>query len=263
MRSVLLINSTPSLNNSKSRELTNHFITAWLSKYPEDKVIERDIGKNPIPHLRDSSIEAINMPQSENIKDNLTRKLSIELIAELKTADVIVIGVPMHNYSIPSTLKAYFDHIAIEGETWHADYGKNKSVLVITTMGGNYLNSSLNFVTPYIKAYLAEIDLTNITFIAAQGLCKSEEICKAAIVKAKEEIQQFIDNFMIKDQLSFDKQNNKESAITESNARSPLIKNSLFCTPSVVQYDHRQIAQQTANNNIITDTPLASRILAL
>lgn len=206
MRKVLLINASPKLNGSFSRDVTNFFIENWLKAYPTDKIIERDVGANPIPHLEDSSLEAVTSHKNIQLQDHPGRKLSQQLIAELKDADVVVLGLPMHNYSIPSSLKAYFDHIAISGVTWHVKFTDNKPIIVLTTSGGPNLNSVNDFVSPYIKSLFAAIELTNVMFIGANGVYADNGI---EVTKAKAEIVQYITKFKESDLLSATKNNPK------------------------------------------------------
>jgi FMN-dependent NADH-azoreductase len=195
MKTLLLINTSPSLSNSYSRQLTETFKNQWQQQFPTGKIIMRDIGKDPIPHLSQDSIEPIIAPQSETTTPigAESRLLLTTLISEIKAADIIVFGVPMHNLSIPSTLKAYFDHIAVDGLTWGGiKYGSAKQVVVITTGGSSYHGTEYDFQAPYIKAFLKTIDLVNVTFIRAHGLCKEESVRHSALKNAEQEINQFV-----------------------------------------------------------------------
>jgi FMN-dependent NADH-azoreductase len=168
-------------------------VKQWQQKFTAGKLIDRDIGKYPIPHLLQDSLEVIVAPENITSGDKQTRDLSNKLIEEIKAADMIVFGVPMHNLSIPSTLKAYFDHIAVTGKTWGGvKYGKDKHAVVITTGGSLYEDTKYDFQVPYIKAFLKTIDLKNVTFIRAHGLCKSEQICKQAIINARSAIKTYL-----------------------------------------------------------------------
>jgi FMN-dependent NADH-azoreductase len=195
MKTLLLINTSPNLSSSYSRQLTDNFKNQWQQQFPTGKIITRDIGRDPIPHLLHDSIEPIIAPQSETTTSVGTesRLLLTTLISEIKAADVIVFGVPMHNLSIPSTLKAYFDHIAVDGLTWGGvKYGSEKQVVVITTGGSSYHGTEYDFQAPYIKAFLKTIDLVNVTFIRAHGLCKEEGVRHSALTNAEQEISQFV-----------------------------------------------------------------------
>jgi FMN-dependent NADH-azoreductase len=201
MKTLLLINTSPDLVNSVSRQLTALAVNEWKRKFSDGIVTERDIGKYPIPHLLQDSLDPINSPKQVTEKGMLTRELFNKLIAEIKSADFIIFGVPMFNLSIPSTLKAYFDHIAIAGETWGGvDYGKSKQVVVITTGGSLYQGSEYDFQGPYIREFLKTIDLENSTFIRADGLYKSAEMRESSLSNAKLEIKKYI-NCMHEQQL--------------------------------------------------------------
>lgn len=196
MGKLLLINTSPKVINSDSRDLSQYCLKIWLEKFPLDDVIERDIGAQSIPHLQgDDAIFAIENPEmevnSEGGKE--TRELSDKLIAEIKAADQIVFAVPMHNLIFPSSLLAYFHHLAVAGKTWGGvKYGTNKQVLVITTGGGLYQDTERDYQAAYIRDFLKTIDLLNITFIRAHGLCKSVEHRNSAMSQAKEAISAYI-----------------------------------------------------------------------
>lgn len=193
MKTLLLINTSPDLLHSASRQLTQAFVTQWQERNPQGQVIVRDIGQEPVPHLLQDALGPIVAPQQEAVTGLATHMLCKQLITEIKAADFIVFGVPMFNLSIPSTLKAYFDHIAIAGETWGGvDYGKDKRVVVITTGGSLLQDTGYDFQAPYIKVFLKTIDLDDVTFIKAHGLCKSAELRKEAIANAEQAITKFI-----------------------------------------------------------------------
>lgn len=124
--------------------------------------------------------------------------LSHELISELKMADVIVIGSAMHNHSITSGLKAYFDQVVRAGLTFHYSSNgpegllKDKEAYVITTAGGDYSQEFMqkqDFQTPYLRHILAFIGITDIEFIPAQGLAMDENVAKSNKEHAEERIR--------------------------------------------------------------------------
>src|SRR3954468_15936346 len=106
MSTILVLNSSALGGASASKELVQDTVARLRARNPSLKVITRDVGANPIPHLNSDSATALRGGESANAAQAEARALSDALIAELKVADTIVIGAPMYNFGIPSTLKA-------------------------------------------------------------------------------------------------------------------------------------------------------------
>lgn len=199
MKKILLINSSPKLHNSYSRMLTGKFVNSWQETFTQYELINRDIGTHPLPHLTDNSLEAFSS-QTEISSGHETRALSNLLIEELKSSAVIVFGVPMYNFSIPASMKSYFDYVARSGVTFGygekgtQGYIKDKRVIVITTGGGLHHDTNRDFQAPYIKFFLNFIGLTDITFIRAHGLLLSPDSYQTNMAKAEKEIEEYISN---------------------------------------------------------------------
>lgn len=106
MAHILHIDSSPRGERSYSRKLSYKFITAWKTTYPEDTLTYRDLGHNPVPHVDEPWIAAaFSPPEARTPELNEAIKLSDELVDEFLAADRYVFGVPMYNFSVPSTLK--------------------------------------------------------------------------------------------------------------------------------------------------------------
>lgn len=186
MTQLLIINSSPKIKNSQTRILMGFFIEQWHKINPGAEMIFRDIGQNPPSHITETMINAyFTAPDDRNEQQQSAIAFSDLLVDELISADVVVIGSPMHNFSITSGLKAYIDHIARVGRTFkHTKNGKvgllaNKKVFVISARGSDFSsegsNTALNFQDPYLKATLALIGLDQVTFINAEGVAKSPQ----------------------------------------------------------------------------------------
>ena len=118
MRKVLVINASARRERSLSRYLTQSFERYWQERYPEDEFLHREVGQAAIPHVDEAWIAAAFKP--DELRTETDRKalaLSDSLVAELKAADVIVVGSPMYNWSVPSALKAYIDQVLRVNET--------------------------------------------------------------------------------------------------------------------------------------------------
>lgn len=118
MSKILVINASARKERSISRSLTDVFVKNWKEKYPEDSIMYREIGQENIPHVTEKWIAAAFKPAELRVsEDENALMISNELIAELKDSDVIVLGTPMYNWSVPSSLKAYIDQVLRVNET--------------------------------------------------------------------------------------------------------------------------------------------------
>jgi FMN-dependent NADH-azoreductase len=120
--------------------------------------------------------------------------VSDALIAELRQADVIVLGLPMYNFGIPSTLKAYFDHVARAGETFrYTPQGPvgllgGRKVYVFATRGGRYAGTPMDTQSDYVRQFLAFIGIDDVEFVYAEGLALGAEQREAALQDASDQI---------------------------------------------------------------------------
>src|SRR5262249_45895007 len=128
MNSVLVINSSAAREGSVSRTLVEETVARLLEGNPEAQVVRRDLGTSPVPHLTVDTLSGVR-GQPATAAENAARKLSDELIAELRAADTIVIGAPMYNFSVPTSLRAWFDHVLRAGETFSYSEAGPKGLL--------------------------------------------------------------------------------------------------------------------------------------
>ncbi|MCF2501314.1 FMN-dependent NADH-azoreductase [Dyadobacter chenhuakuii] len=185
MKKLLVINSSPRAAGSHSRKLTEVFADTWREAYPDSPITFRDLASSNIPHVSETWISAAFKPESQRNDDELEAlKISTELICELKAADVIVIGAPMYNWSITSSLKAYIDQVLRMDETWalnrenrldpYIGLLKNKTVFLLFSRGaegyepGEY-NDKINFQAPYLRRVFNVIGITDIREVALNG----------------------------------------------------------------------------------------------
>jgi FMN-dependent NADH-azoreductase len=180
MAILLHLDSSP-LASSVSRELTREFVNNWKASHPEGRVIARDLAANPPKPVDQAWVYAAFTPESARQPDQKAAlAYSDEGIAELETADEYVIGVAMHNFSIPSVLKLWIDQIVRSGRTFSYSEkegpkgllsGKKATVLVAT--GASYDAGSpyaaLNFIDPYLRTILGWIGVTDVKFVTAGG----------------------------------------------------------------------------------------------
>lgn len=179
MATLLKIDSSPMGENSISRKLTAEFADTWRKAHPGGTVISRDLTKTELPIVNGVWVGAAYAPaDSHSPEQREALAVSDKLIAELQKADEYVFGVPMHNFSIPSTLKLWIDQVARAGKTFSygADGPKGllsgKTATVLIASGGVYERTtmeSLNFVTPYLRAVFGFLGVTEVKIIAAEG----------------------------------------------------------------------------------------------
>lgn len=198
MKKILHIISSPQGEASVTKKLGESIIEKIIAKYPDSKVYERNLSTDQFPHLNEKQIDSWFTPAKDHTTDQLeTIKISEEAIAEMQEADIYVIGAPFYNFSIPSTLKAYLDHIARPGITFrYNDNGqpegllKNKKAYIAIASSGIYSKGdfqSFDFVSPYMKFILGFMGITDVSFIRAEGL-RIEGIKDTAFEKGVESI---------------------------------------------------------------------------
>lgn len=197
MPNILVLNSSAAGADSVSRLLTGDTVDQLRRYRPHAAVVTRDLAADPIPHLAPDGVNGVRTPNAVTPAEIAARKLSDELIAELRAADTIVIGAPMYNFGLPSTLKAWFDHVLRAGETFrYSEAGpkgllEGKTVIVVEARGGLYSEGpgqAADFQEPYLRHLLAFIGLTDVTFVRAEKLGFGPEARAAAIAAARAQI---------------------------------------------------------------------------
>ena len=190
---VLEVSASGRLNGSASRELTRDLIAALDDRYGNVESVSRDLAQG-IPFVDEAWIDANFTP--EDTRTTPQRKalaFSDELVEELKNADVLVIGVPVYNFSIPAALKAWIDMICRARLSFRYTengpeglLGGKKAYLVVAT-GGVPIGSPMDFATPYLKHALAFVGITDVEIIGADKLnSQREEAMDAARARIAE-----------------------------------------------------------------------------
>jgi len=179
MKKILHIISSPRGTASLSIKLGNAIIEKIQSAYPGSTVQESNLVKKEFPHLEEAHITSFFTPaESRTPEDIVAIKHSDDAISEIKDADIIVIGAPLYNFSIHSTLKAWIDHIVRSGVTFKYDENgaegliKGKKVYIALSSGAIYSEGAMkpfDFVEPYLKTILSFIGMTDITIFRVEG----------------------------------------------------------------------------------------------
>ena len=192
MKTLLQIRSSLFSANGQSSQLAERFVAAWRAANPDGEVITRDVAAEPVPHLDAARFGAfLAKPGERTPEQQAVVDYSDRLIGELKRADVVVLGLPMYNFGIPSQLKAYFDHIARAGVTFrYTDKGSEglltgKQVYAFTARGGLYAGTPADTETPYVRDFLAFLGMRDVEFVYAEGLAISPASKDESLAKAR------------------------------------------------------------------------------
>lgn len=199
MSTILHIDTSILGGYSVSRQLSAEIVARQKTLHPNATVIYRDLVEAPALHLSDKHIAAFQGAEVTDAALGADLAVGGAYIDDLFAADVIVLGVPMYNFSIPSQLKAWIDRVCVAGRTFQ--YGasgpegllpKGKKVFIASSRGGQYTGDSpaafLEHQETYLKAVLGFIGLTDVTVIRAEGVSRGDEVKNAALAEAKEQI---------------------------------------------------------------------------
>ena len=195
MKSILLVLSSPRGTQSYSRQFADHIVDDLKSRHPDAKVVVRDLTEEPPPHLDGSfaSGRALS-PEKRSPAETEALARSSVLLDELAAADIIVLAVPMHNFGLPSSLKAWIDHVLIPGRTFsYSEKGpegllKGKKAVVVVARGGVYSAGPMkqfDFQESYLRAVLGFIGITNVHVVRVEGVAMGEAALKNAMDSAK------------------------------------------------------------------------------
>lgn len=184
MPTLLRIDSSPlSPDRSFSRALTTEFVDSWQKAHPEGKTISRDLSTSTIPPMTAEIITAAYTPEDAlEPEQKLLLRVSDELITELHNADEYVIGVPMHNFSVPANLKLWMDSVARIGKTFSYENGApagllmSKKATVLVATGGVYdpgsPRSPMNLVEPTLRVFFDFLGVEDVQFVTAGGTAR-------------------------------------------------------------------------------------------
>ncbi len=171
--------------NSVSRELSAAIVAKWSARHPGLQVEYRDLDADPLPHLTGTSLARSDAAESAQAEHVLEQFLA---------ADVVVIGVPMYNFGIPSTLKAWIDRIAVAGRTFrYTESGPQglaggRKVIIASARGGIHAGAPTDFQEPYLRQLFAFIGIDDVQFVRAEGVAFSPEHRSQALAAAKVQI---------------------------------------------------------------------------
>lgn len=202
MRNVLFVMSSPRNMQSYSYRIAHGIVDELKSRHSAAKIVVRNLAKEPVPHVGVAFVDGLYLePGMRNATEAKALAISDALIDELKAADVLVLAVPMHNFGLPSVLKAWIDQIVRAGHTFfYSEKGaegllKGKKAILVLSRGGVYSEEpmkQLDFQEPYLRAILAFVGITDVHVVRIEGLAMGANAIKNAIESAKTQSEEVV-----------------------------------------------------------------------
>lgn len=195
MTTILQINNSLFSDDGQSSRLADEFVGRLRGAAPGARVIRRDLAREPVPHLDQATFgAALTAPEQRSDEQARAAATADTLVEELLAADTLVIGVPVYNFLVPSTLKAWFDHVARAGTTFrYTENGpegllRDRRAYVFVTSGGRYAGTEADFAARYVRHMLGFLGIDRVTVIRAEGLAMGEDSSRQAIEEARDHI---------------------------------------------------------------------------
>lgn len=195
MTKLLRLDSSIFGNAGASSQLNDQLVAYFSSRYPDLEVQHRDLAQQTLPHFSASFVGALGKsPEQRSQEEQAQVALADELIRELREADLLVIGAPMYNFTIPTTLKTWMDYVARAGETFkYTSSGpvgllRDTRVYINTSRGGLHRDQTSDGIVPLLKNFFALLGLTDVTVIYAEGLNLGDGSREQALSEAGQSI---------------------------------------------------------------------------
>jgi len=178
---LLHIDSSALGAGSVTRELSAAIVARWADSVPDLQVRYRDLDSDPLPHLNGDALAKADPAAAAEAE---------EILGEFLAADVLVVGAPMYNFTVPSTLKAWIDRIAVAGRTFR--YTENgpeglagaKKIIIASGRGGMHQDAPSDFQEPFLRFLFGFLGVTDITFVRAEGVALSSDHRQSAVTEA-------------------------------------------------------------------------------
>lgn len=192
---ILQINASARREGAQSTRLAERVVARLRVEHPQARLVVRDLAVTPHPVLDEAALQALFTPAEARTPEQAARvALDDALIAEVQAADVLVLGVPMYNFTISAQLKNWLDAIARAKVTFrYTENGpegllKGKTVYVALARGGRYRGTEADTQVPYLKTILGFLGMTDVRFIYAEGLAMGPEVAQQAFADAEAEL---------------------------------------------------------------------------
>ena len=212
MSEILVVHASPRGERSHSRRLAEVFVAAWQAANPEARLTRREVGRALIPPVNEAFIAAAFYPEPDARPLAMQADLAFsdELVRELLGHDVLLISTPMHNFSVPSGLKAWIDQIVRLGLTFNhtldngvAQYEplvRGKKALIVTTRGGFGFGpggelEALNHADTLLRTALGFIGINDVTVVDAEGEESAERTFQISAAEAEQRLLALVREF--------------------------------------------------------------------
>lgn len=196
MTTILQINASLFSEGGQSTQLADTLVSTLRARHPDSKLVVRDVAREPIPHLDATRAGAFFTPADKrSAEQQAIIAESDALIEELKSADFVVLGLPMYNFGLPSQLKAYFDHLARAGVTFRYTANGPEGLIgdrkfyALAARGGLYQGTPRDTQSGYVRDFLNFIGIRDIEFVYAEGLNISPEQKQTSLAQARAQIE--------------------------------------------------------------------------
>lgn len=204
MNNVLLVLSSPRGDESYSHRIARQVVDELQDGHSDVEVVVRDLVRDPPPHVAEPFVSGRGLPAAQrNAAQAAALSLSDALVDEVDAADTLVLAVPMHNFGVPSVLKAWIDHIVRPGRTFsyskHGPVGlvEGKKAIVVVARGGVYSQGpmmSSEFQESYLRSVLAFIGIVDVDFVRVEGVAMGEDALRSALAHAKTRVHDLVRN---------------------------------------------------------------------
>ena len=191
MSQILLVTTSPRGSASYSNQVAEALAAKLRAEHPGATLVTRNLAATPLPHVGEAFVTGRVLPSAERSPAQAEALVASDAaIAELTGSDVIVIASPMYNFGVPSTLKAWIDHLVRPGVTFSYSANgpeglvKGKKVYLIEARGGVYSDGpakGMNFQEPYLKAVLGFIGIGDVEVIAVEGIGYGPDAAEKAL----------------------------------------------------------------------------------
>ncbi len=202
MKTILFIQSSPRGAESYSQQAARSVVNDLVARYPNAEVVVRDLADDPPPHVGQAFVGGLSAEPADRTREQAEAlALSDLLIDELRAANILVLAVPMHNFGIPSTLKAWIDHVVRAGRTFSysssgpAGLLKGKRAFLVLASGGIYSDGpakAFDFQEPYLRTILGFMGITEVDVVRVEGVAMSAVGAEKALASATERSKQIV-----------------------------------------------------------------------